>query len=414
MNDDDIAFLAGETGLDLQHISFFVAAAKLGKTTGLPAEIFYGFARQNLPTTLNLLLAENAETQRRALEAAIRENIIPASLASIIDNVLADLSRRNGVDPPVKLDELAGILKLDAGVMQKLKEKNLAIEDVGEATLVAMVSEKIISPAQKKEIQLTVGLAQLSGENLPLTKALKTVVQESPVELVRWNQTEWLKLLQEQKINPPSGETNLNAYAENLRDVVEQSFPSEYFLHRIVNGDAREKIGGLVTAIAPLFASNTTIIPTDNGAIPNYDWKGISDENRKNIQSRLDELTPLVNAYRSLGVAQVLNQREMNAGQKQSMIEKRLASLSTFYSNNPAVNLQYADFSTSNSETKKDQWNWQGVDAAEQPYVKKQMAATQRVFNIGGNYETGDLLLKKGFDSACAITSMTEDDFLVS
>jgi hypothetical protein len=413
LTDEDIAFLVGETGIALQHISFFVAAARLGKTTGLAPEIFYGFARQKLPTTLDLLLAETSETLRRALEAAIRENIIPASVASLIDSALVDLAGRVGVVPPLKLDELAGILKLDPGVVQKLKEKNLALEDVGEATLVAMVSEKIISPAQKKEIQLTVGLSKLSGENLALTKALKTVVQESPVELVRWNRADWLKLLQEQKIQPAPGETDLNAYAENLRDVVEQSFPSEYFLHRIVNGDTRAKIGGLVTAIAPLFQNNPTIIPTDTVESPNYDWKGISEENRKEIQSRLAELTPVVNAYRSLGVAEILNQRDMNAAQKQGVIEKRFASLGTFYNNNPAIDLQYADFSTTNSETKKDQWIWQGIDAAEQPYVKKQMAATQRVFTVAGNYETADLLVKKGFDSACAITSMTEDDFLV-
>lgn len=411
LNDEEIAFLAGETGLDLQHISFYVAAAKLGKTTGVAAEIFYGFARQNLPTTLDLLLAENADTKRRALEAAIRANIIPASAASIIDSVLGDSARRIGVVPKLKLDEVARILRLDGGVMQKLKEKNLAIEDVGEATLAAMVSEKIISPAEKKEIQLTVGLAQLSGENLALTNALKTVVQESPVELARWHQADWLKFLHEQKITLPDGETDLDAYAENLRDVVEQSFPSEYFLHRIVNGDAREKIGGLVTTIAPLLESNTSIIPT-NGESQNYNWKGISDENRKTIQLRLAELTPLVNSYRSLGVAEIFNHRNMSATQKHSVIEKRLASLGTFYSNNPDINLQYADFSTSNSETKTDQWSWRGVDAAEQPYVKKQMATTQRVFTLGGNYETGDLLLKKGYDSANAVTSMTEDDFL--
>jgi hypothetical protein len=412
LTDEDIAFLAGETSLDLQHISFFVAAAKLGKTTGLAAEIFYGFARQQLPTTLDLLLAENSETLRRSLEAAIRENIIPASVASLIDSALVDLAGRIGVVPPLKLDQLAGILKLDAGVVQKFKEKNLALEDVGEATLVAMVSEKIISPTQKKEIQLTVGLSQLSGENLALTKALKTVVQESPVELVRLSQADWLKLLQEQKIKPPAGETDLNAYAENLRDVVEQSFPSEYFLQRVVNGDARGKIGGLVTTVAPLLETNTPIFPAQPGQSPNFDLKGISEKNQKKVQSGLSELTPLVNTYRPLGLAEILNQSNMKVAQKQSVIEKRFTSLSTFYSNNPAINLQNADFSTTNRETKKDQWSWQGIDAAEQPFVKKQMAATQRVFNLSGNYETGDLLLKKGFDSAGAITSVTEDDFL--
>jgi hypothetical protein len=407
----DVEFLSGETDWSKEFLGFYAAAARLSQQTKLPTEVFYGFARENLPTDLNLLLAENAVTQRRALEAAISENIIAPSVRSIIDKVLAELAGRGGAAPELKLDDLAEVLDLDAGVVQVLKEKNLSLDQVGEATLATMVNEKIISPAQKKEIQLTVGLARLSGENLDLTKSLKTVAQESPVELVRWNHADWLKFLQDEKIKPSSGEADLNSYAENLRDVVEQSFPSAYFLHRVVNGEAREKTGELVSAIAPLFKNNSAII-TDADERPDYDWKGINEENRNQIQSSLGVLTPLVNAYRSMGVAEILNNADLNAGQKQSAIEKRFASLSTFYSNNPDIDLRYADFSTSNSETKKDQWIWQGVDAAEQPYVKKQMAATQRAFTLGGNHATGELLVKNGYDSAHAITSITEADFL--
>jgi hypothetical protein len=316
------------------------------------------------------------------------------------------------VIPGLKLDELAGILTLDSGTLQKLKDINLVLEQVGEATLAGMVIEEIISPAQKKEIQLVVGLAQLSGENIELTKALKNVAQESPVGLVSWGKDDWLTFLNEKKIKLPSGETDLNSYAENLRDVVEESFPSEYFLHRVVNDNVREKTGGLVNTIAPLFNNNTTIFADYPGANPDHDWSGISEDNKAIIQTGLAELSPLVNSYRSLGLVEILNDPDTTAAQKKSSIEKRFASLATFYSNNPAIDLKHADFSTRNTVTQKDSWNWQGIDAADQPYVKKQMAASQRVFNMGEDHATGDVLLKKGYDSAYAITSMTEDDFL--
>lgn len=345
----------------------------------------------------------NLEEQDKTLEI-----LIDGTLIGIPDG------GETAVIPGMKLDVLVQILTLDAEVIRKLKDKNLVLEQVGEATLAAMVSENIINPAQKKEIQLTVGLALLSGENLELTKALKVVTQESTVELARWSKANWLGFLNEKKIKLPSSETDLDSYAENLRYGVEQSFPSEYFLHRVVNGDAPVKTGKLVKAIAPLLKKNATIIPADPSETIDYDWTGISDGKKQQIQSDLVELSPLVYSYRSLGFTEILNRPDYSAAQKQTAIETRFNALSTFYNNNPAINLQYADFSTSDSVTKKDGWDWKEIDADDQPYIKKQMAAMQRVFIIGGNHETGDVLLKKGFDSASAITLKTEAEFLES
>ncbi|MFA6902177.1 MAG: neuraminidase-like domain-containing protein [Gallionellaceae bacterium] len=316
------------------------------------------------------------------------------------------------VIPELKLDELAGIFELDSATLQKLKDRNLVIDQVGEATLTGLVEEGILDLAQKKEIQLVVGLAQLSGENLELTSALKDVAQESPADLVRWGMDSWLSFLNEKKISLPSTEAGLESYAENLRDVVEQSFPSEYFLHRVVNDQIREKTAGLVNTIAPLFNKNTTLFADDGGGPAKYDWSGISEANKTAIQTGLAELSPLVNSYRALGLMDILNHPEANAAQKQSAVEKRFASLATFYANNPAIDLKSADFATRNINTQKDNWNWQGIDEAEQPHVRKQMAAAQRTFNMGEDHATGDVLLKKGYDSAYSITSVPEDDFL--
>lgn len=311
--------------------------------------------------------------------------------------------------PGLKLDALASILQLDSSVMKKLKAQNLALDQVSEASLSALLNDKIISPKQKDEIQLTVGLARLSGENLELTKALKNVAQKSPVELARWNQDDWRKLLQDKKIKLPPEETDLDSYAANLRNVVEQSFPSEYFLQRVVNGDAPETTRSLMSSIAPLFKNNSSIIPADPAGNADYNWEDLSAKDKKKIQSSLSELRPIVNTYRQLGLAEILNQTKLTAEQKQNAIEKRYAALSTFYSNNPSIDLQYADFSTGISN-----WNWKGIAAADQPYVKKQMAAVQRAFTIGGSHEIGDRLMKQGYDSAYAITSSTEQDFLDS
>jgi hypothetical protein len=332
--------------------------------------------------------------------------VIDAAAAKLPDSVSKPVAM-----PGLQLDALTGILQLNATVMNKLKAQNLVLDQLGEATLSALVSDKTISLKQKDEIQLTVGLTQLSGENLELTKALKGVVQTSPVELVQWNQSDWRKLLQNKKIKLPAGESNLDSYAENLREVVEQSFPSEYFLQRVVNGNARATTRSLMNSIAPLFKNNSSIIPADSTANADYNWAGISAKDQKKIQSDLGTLLPIINTYRQLGLAEILNQPKLNVEQKQSAIEKRYAALSTFYSNNPGIDLQYADFTTGNS-TQSSSWNWKDIAAADQPYVKKQMAAVQRAFTMAGDHETGDMLMKNGYDSAYAITAISEADFL--
>ena len=206
------------------------------------------------------------------------------------------------VIPGMMLDELTSILSVGASVVQNLNENNLEIEQVGEATLATMVSDEIITLEQKKEIQLVIGLARISGENLELTQALKNDTQESPVELARWNKADWLGYLQDKNIQLPADESSLDSYAENLRNVVEKSFPNEYFLQRLVNDEVREKTSGFVSTISPLFNNNATIFADYPDENLDYDWTGISDDEKINIQSGLADLSPLINTYRSLGL----------------------------------------------------------------------------------------------------------------
>jgi 5-hydroxyisourate hydrolase-like protein (transthyretin family) len=77
LTDEDIDFLSGKTGIDPGQITHLVLAARYAKKTDLPQEIFYGLFRQNLPTSLPALLAQNPDIQKSSLEAAVRDNIVP-------------------------------------------------------------------------------------------------------------------------------------------------------------------------------------------------------------------------------------------------------------------------------------------------------------------------------------------------
>ena len=101
LTNDDIAFLAGETGFASDQIAIFAAAARLAAQTELPPEVFYGFARENLPTDLHALLAQGRQAQERALQSALKDNIIQLrfntgtsmTLNSALDSILEKLQQ---------------------------------------------------------------------------------------------------------------------------------------------------------------------------------------------------------------------------------------------------------------------------------------------------------------------------------
>ena len=80
LTDEDIGFLAGKTEIASEQIVHIVLATRYSKKTDLPAEIFYGLFRQNFPTILSMLLAQNQDIQKSALKAAVRNNIVPETI----------------------------------------------------------------------------------------------------------------------------------------------------------------------------------------------------------------------------------------------------------------------------------------------------------------------------------------------
>jgi hypothetical protein len=93
LTDGDVAFLVGETKIKRLGIEILRQAALLARQTNLPTEVFYGFARQDLPLDLDDLLGNDSEALRAALAAAIKERIIPAGLRESLDEILQRLEQ---------------------------------------------------------------------------------------------------------------------------------------------------------------------------------------------------------------------------------------------------------------------------------------------------------------------------------
>lgn len=315
-------------------------------------------------------------------------------------------------DGSLSLGDVGSLISIDEATLEKLKARNIPLEEANEAALNNLLEEGVINAGQKKDIQLVATFARIGGSNPSLIAALKLAAPESIGQLIGWDKNDWFRFIQDQRVTVPADESNADVYAENIRYTMEQSFPSQYFLHRVVNSGAGNETGALIIAVAPLFDNNTVIIPDDLDDSIEYDWKDVSTQDRQAVEAGISNLVPLAHSYRALGVVETINDPQLDAPEKLQVIGNRFTALSTFYQNNPQVELESADFVTSNSETGEDRWNWSGIDEAHRPYVKKQMAASQRTFLLAGEHETGNVLMKKGYNSASQIAAVSEERFL--
>jgi hypothetical protein len=299
----------------------------------------------------------------------------------------------------------AKIINLSDDLAVKLAEKDLVLEDANDADLEALVREKILTSEQKKDLLLTIDLSRLSGENIALIKALKTNKLKSMEDFVSWNKSDWAKLIKDHDIPLPKGEDSIDSYAENLRENIEKTFPTQHFLKRIIKNNYDSEIRAL-NSVSPLVKHNEMIIDGASIDSSKIDWTDINSTDKETIEKDLDLLLAFSNSYGKLGIADIVNDKQMSLDQKNATITLRLSALDTFYKNNPHIDLRLIDF------LKKDTAiNWNGIQESERPMVRKQMMAYQRTLTLSPDYETSQKLLAKGLDSAMVIASMPEDEF---
>ena len=181
----DISFLAAETGLNPGHISFLVVSHKLAKETQIGAQIFYGLFRQGLPTALPALLLRSKEIHRSALDSSIRKNIIP--VPHDIDNILAGLQQLIGkyvLNPTdgrqkIPVVDLLQLSHLEEPQQEKFLQLWSANKGSIEEFWKAVKDEPDLKNGQLvEELQLILQLGLLTGNNIPLVKALKEVVYQ--------------------------------------------------------------------------------------------------------------------------------------------------------------------------------------------------------------------------------------------
>lgn len=93
LDDDAVTFVARSVGLDEDRVRLVRDAENIGRETGLPAEVFYGLARERGVDLGPRVLALQPKSRiARALRDAIDQGLVPARLSRDLDKTLARLA----------------------------------------------------------------------------------------------------------------------------------------------------------------------------------------------------------------------------------------------------------------------------------------------------------------------------------
>ncbi len=249
----DVTFLARETGQDPQRIAFLVKAHRLMQKTEIPAEVYYGLFRQGLPPQLPKLLVQNSDVQRQSLIKAADENIISASFGDRGDEIVRsfkDLIVKQAFVHYAK-DGKTSLAALLGTVLQEHDQQEAFLTTYVNHT--GSIQEFWPELKNKPEfrdkvdsLQLTLQLAAITGNHLPLVQALQRMVENQELgslrDLARLDQEDWIHLISEGNgdgpITIPDNVPGLDEaerrrnYVVAMMNLIEDMFPTTFIAHR--------------------------------------------------------------------------------------------------------------------------------------------------------------------------------------
>jgi hypothetical protein len=212
----------------------------------LISAVLYGLFRQGLSTNIRQLLAEKPSRLRAALKRSIDEEIIPAKLVSLIDQILDQLVSlavllafvpEEGSKQAIPVGAKLKTAPLTPELQKKVVEFIYRYE--GDKNLwEALAEEEKIEQATLNTVRFTLESSVLVYDHLPMLEAIQTLRKNR-----KWNNARDLaqlkrsdcKALVEKTITQglPDSFENADVYAEAIAYRIEQAFPTAVVAHRL-------------------------------------------------------------------------------------------------------------------------------------------------------------------------------------
>jgi hypothetical protein len=355
-------------------------------------------------------------TVRPALEEveSLKEqlNQIPPSF---VESKTTPLSQVLQLDTPIKthpvlskdvekvkahlLGEVAGLGK--PNILQII-DKEVPLHEATETHWDQWVDDGTIAPDQAEGLQTALNYANLTGENFPLIHAIQGKPNIArPSDLAQYDVHDWEDLIDQAGGQTPNGESQ-EAYAQQLDQAVQDTFPAEYLIDKVIKRGPNGQLDA-IKKVKRLFTHNDKIL--DKGKPVEINWKGVPKAKRKELQEQVESLAGVVNTYKDLGVEDILNDKNRDPQQKAEAIQEKIQQVDQFLENNPDIDLKTVDLSSS----QKDHYQWKGIPASEQEGIRQQLKSYQRVVNLAPRYDVSSKLLAKRYDSAQRIINRTPE-----
>ena len=424
-NDDthqDITFLSGETGQSQQWIGFLVTAHQLAQTTGLPPEVFYGFFRKDLPVDLPSLILQSRQTLRDALESALHDNLIPATLRSEIDSFVERLKQ---LMSSRVLQSTEGTRKLPtvellsiAGFTAEEQEKvlNLFIENGEPSEEVWQQLRSELTDGKADDFEFALQIAKLTGNNIPLVKALQDLrtraIVQSPRDLARsLDAKAWTELVNNSADGDSKGiprdvpgatpQEKVTNYVNKIIKTLNDRFPTAFVAASVSR--TPEIDANLVTQV---LAQNPALDPSQPLS-SDIDWTGLDQTEQVRAQQSFDSLRQELKMFPEFDHRRALGDASSSS---LSLLDNPVRNgVAQFFTNEPEF-----EFANTHIDTyfAAHSAAFNGIPEEHHAAVTRQLKSMQRVSHVASNYEHMKALMGEGLDSAYRIAAIPERNFV--
>lgn len=427
LTEPDIRFLSGETSIAALHIAYLAVAARDARETSVPAEAFYGMFRKGLPSRLSALLVQSPQAQRRALEAALAENIIPETLQAQLDAILSrfrGLVAKQVFDVADERGKLPFVEVLDASLQPR--EKQVAFLDayVRHAGRIEdfwnglRQQPELAAPGIVEDFQFTLQLAALTGNNVPLLRGLKALRQNGTLagarDLVKLDARAWTELINTSATSNGDGippgtpganrEEKVTNYVRGILGELEQAFPTDYVRLSVARHPAID------LGLAKQVLDQNPRLRLSEPLPLDADLNGLEDAQRERARDAMAALRREANLFPQVDYQRMVAETGgvPGAGPFRNPMRELL---DRFLGNAPDFDLRTTHVDTFLKDNGERAFT--GItETHHQEAVRSQLKRSQRVFQVAPRTEHMEALLGEGLDSAAAIARVPRKAFL--
>ncbi len=295
LEEQDIAFLARESGQPQERIAFLLAAAKAVTaasgsglppiathvvppgTSTIPVEAFYGWFRDGQPQQFSELIRQSTDDLMASMERAIAQAYIPAfnqSQRNRLHHAL-DACRIDAALEPAKDGEAASLgdalrmipqadrLELDRPDGPGRRLASLVVTATPESGLPWKKIRAVVGDDELfGSLQRSLGLMTLTRGYVPLMQALQQIdtgaADASLADLVTNDAKDWIELAKKygapKEIEAATDEARYIQYGQQIARTIELMHPTPFIQHRIASdripiaADLKEPISAFLSA----------------------------------------------------------------------------------------------------------------------------------------------------------------------